>query len=967
MGEQVVVVVDGFFEEAGEFTLSILPSENGSCEDAADNDGDGDIDTDDSDCICNNNPGIDGDLNMGAPMLGPWQVTGSTIDGNDDFRSSCGNSGQDRAYTFTAPVDGRYAFDNIGSLYEDLFYVVSAFREGVPTYDCLGSGIICRFPNPDFPRRSSLFLPAGTTLVTVIEGGGNDPETSQFTINVHLTELGACDDGIDNDQDGVTDINDDDCVCNANPGIDGNLGSALGPAVATGTTVGGGNDFKRGSCGNTSAEDRAYLWTPPADGTYIFDTLGSGYSAQLRVITPFNDSSPDRDCEGTGLICSFPGHADDPRYPLFVIGGSTVVIVIDGFDTSEVGNFVLNIEQITDEADFCENNRDDDNDTLTDCADVDDCEGQRCDTQFECTESTCSAGSCVPGNPKVCESLNPCKVNGACVEGSGCVFEDAPEGTSCDDSNTCTTNDNCQSGICQAGGFVDCEDGNPCTEDICNSGGGCDHVPLPDEDSDGLCDAIDPCLGDPTNDADDDGVCGGVDNCPTTPNSGQFDQDGDGDGDECDNCPNVSNPNQEDTDDDGTGDACEDGGCVPTSDTDVTCDGVDDDCDDATDEDYVSQPTSCGVGACAATGATSCQNGTVVDSCTPGVPTSDANCNGVDNDCDGPVDDDFVGGPTVCGVGVCVDEGVQICVNGVINSDCVPGTPQEATDVTCDGLDGDCDGATDEDFMSQPTSCGVGACAASGATACMNGTPVDTCDPGAPTPEICDGIDNDCDGVVDNVGDSDGDGSNDCVDACPNDPDNDVDGDGICGDVDNCPEDANADQTDSDNDGIGDACDEPQDNCDCCADTDITAKLFYKPLRWIVGEFCGCRKIKIPLPAELPVVEGNAGNQWASLAFRQNRRAVACFYKGGANSSHPTSPSQIAKGLKYNFAYCTNGMRPGQMMNTDKMVLVVLSGDSQSPSRHNPRTVVTMPIVENSSTGCDVCSQPGGEGSCHGH
>ncbi|MDP1828514.1 MAG: hypothetical protein Q8L48_34930 [Archangium sp.] len=71
---------------------------------------------------------------------------------------------------------------------------------------------------------------------------------------------------------------------------------------------------------------------------------------------------------------------------------------------------------------------------------------------------------------------------------------------------------------------------------------------------------------------------------------------------------------------------------------------------------------------------------------------------------------------------------------------------RQAVSETCNGLDDDCDGDTDEGQMT--ATCGVGACARTTAT-CVDGG-VASCTPGMPITELCNGIDDDCDGTLDN-------------------------------------------------------------------------------------------------------------------------------------------------------------------------------------------------------------------------
>lgn len=58
----------------------------------------------------------------------------------------------------------------------------------------------------------------------------------------------------------------------------------------------------------------------------------------------------------------------------------------------------------------------------------------------------------------------------------------------------------------------------------------------------------------------------------------------------------------------------------------------------------------------------------------------------------------------------------------------------EETDATCDGIDDDCSGTVDEDYLERDTSCGLGVCVASGRSSCVLGVELDSCRPLEPPP-----------------------------------------------------------------------------------------------------------------------------------------------------------------------------------------------------------------------------------------
>ena len=283
---------------------------------------------------------------------------------------------------------------------------------------------------------------------------------------------------------------------------------------------------------------------------------------------------------------------------------------------------------------------------------------------------------------------------------------------------------------------------------------------------------------------------------------------------------------------DGGSDERDSGSCAPALER---CNGVDDDCDGAVDEgesiagcveryeDRDADGFGSDMNAACLCEPTATHPVAVGGDCNDehprAYPFALEVCNGIDDDCDGAVDEDGAQGCRVLyrdadgdGVGAS-DESVCACTTAggyaPQAGDCDDADPSRSPSLEerCDELDNDCDGAVDEGVTRtgyiDADGDGWGSAPVDGCTATAVVARSGDCNdasagihPGAP--EACNAVDDDCDGTVDEG----------LTGPCTA---TDTDGDGVVDAIDNCALVPNPTQPDLDGDGMGDACDPDQD------------------------------------------------------------------------------------------------------------------------------------------------------------
>ena len=191
---------------------------------------------------------------------------------------------------------------------------------------------------PDYEQVPLIVVGGGAPILALPAGEGNHLDVAPTVLDffgraldggvldghsrLRMREL-DCEDGLDDDEDGLTDCDDADCARAADCWacrVDHDLGEAIGVNLLSGQSP--AEDHLSGACGGAGGDELIVQWRAPADGRYGFDTMEAYRDTVLYL--------RDGDCAGAELACN------DDRDGVIrsavaadLVAGQAVSVVID--------------------------------------------------------------------------------------------------------------------------------------------------------------------------------------------------------------------------------------------------------------------------------------------------------------------------------------------------------------------------------------------------------------------------------------------------------------------------------------------------------------------------------------------------------------------------------------------------------------------------------------------------------------
>ena len=264
------------------------------CEDGLDDDGDGLVDCDDPDCdidaACMECPLSDLGDATGSHVVDPVAFDENALTG------SCGGSGAESTYAWTAPASGRYSFDTVGAHRDTVLYALAG--------DCDGKELACSDDIDGLGGGRSGFsldTDAGEALVIVVDSYSSSDSPSVLSIHPYVS---GC------------------------PEVD--LGQQ------SGTWSGSFSSFDQAhqeAC-PPAVGNLEFTWTAPNDGSYTYSSGGSDFDTVIYVLD---------ECGGSELTCNDDSGGLQSEVSFAALAGEEFIVGLGGFDTS-AGNYEITIQ-----------------------------------------------------------------------------------------------------------------------------------------------------------------------------------------------------------------------------------------------------------------------------------------------------------------------------------------------------------------------------------------------------------------------------------------------------------------------------------------------------------------------------------------------------------------------------------------------------------------------------------------------